>query len=245
MAFERNMKGVDDTIDDHLLEQTYGRRAEARRLLEATDATAAGIRFVTEGIHHFALENGAALTVYASPYTPSLSTGWGFTYNPQHSEYEWKIDNDVDIVITHGPPRGILDYTDSRTRAGSGSLFAAIARRKPKMHCFGHIHEAWGARKITWTGEISDEPSHFTDVDHDQSVLIESRSTLRRQKFDTKEDIEEKHSRRARYEKQGFCDVSTSVRAGEQTLFVNAAIEGLEEGEQHLPFMVEIELPMV
>jgi hypothetical protein len=244
-AFERNLNGLDNSIDEHLLEQTYGRRTQARCLLEAPDATAAGIRFLTEGIHHFTLENGAALTVYASPYTPSLSTGWGFTYNPQRSEHEWKIDNNVDIVVTHGPPRGLLDYTDSRTRAGSGSLFAAIARRKPKMHCFGHIHEAWGARTVTWREEISDEPSHFTDIDDDQSVLIESRSTLKKQKFDIQEVIEKKQSRRARYEQQGYCDVSTTVRAGEQTLFVNAAVEGLEEGEQHLPFMVEIELPMV
>ncbi|KAF2214246.1 hypothetical protein CERZMDRAFT_37833 [Cercospora zeae-maydis SCOH1-5] len=244
-AFERVIADTDKSIDSALLAKTYGNLGDARRLFETADVREAGIIYMTEGTHHFDLENGASLTVYASPYTPSVSTGWGFTYNPREpaQEHKWDIPELADIAVTHGPAKGVLDYTDSRTRAGSASLFAAVARAKPKMHCFGHIHEAWGAKKVTWRSELSEEPSHFTDINQDESSLIESLSTLRKGKFDSEDDILRKQSKKSEYEKQGSCDVVADIRAKEQTLFVNAAIEGAEEDDQHLPWLVTIELP--
>ncbi|PPJ52370.1 hypothetical protein CBER1_10744 [Cercospora berteroae] len=244
-AFEGVLAQADPTIDSDLLTKTYGKLGDARRLFEAADVREAGIVYLTEGSHSFTLKNGAKLTVYASPYTASVSTGWGFTYNPRDpaQEHTWDIPEAVDIAITHGPAKGVLDYTDSRTRAGSASLFAAIARAKPRVHCFGHIHEAWGAKKVTWRSELSEEPSHFTDIDQDESELIASLATLRKGKFDSEDDIARKASKRYEYEAQGSCGTSTEIRKGEQTLFVNAAIEGSEEGDQHLPWLVEIELP--
>ncbi|GIZ38761.1 hypothetical protein CKM354_000216500 [Cercospora kikuchii] len=244
-AFERVLAEADPSIDSDLLTKTYGKLGDARRLFEAADVLEAGIVYLTEGTHSFTLKNGARLTVYASPYTASVSTGWGFTYNPRDpaQEHTWDIPETVDIAITHGPAKGVLDYTDSRTRAGSASLFAAIARAKPRMHCFGHIHEAWGAKKVTWRSEFSEEPSHFTDIDQDESELIESLSTLRKGKFDSEDDIARKASKRTEYEARGSCDASTGIRKGEQTLFVNAAIEGAEEGDQHLPWLIDLELP--
>lgn len=241
-AFESAMSEAQKRIEPALLVKTYGKLGDARRLFDSTDVREAGIVYLSEGTHTFNLDNGASLTVYASPYTPSLSTGWGFTYNPAQ-EHRWEIPETVDIAITHGPAMGILDYTDSRTRAGSKSLFAATARAKPKMHCFGHIHEAWGAKKVKWRSELSEEPSHFTDIDHDESMLIESLSTLLKGKFDSEQDGLGKASKKARYDAQGYCDVSTDIRVGEQTLFVNAAIEGAEENDQHLPWMVTVGLP--
>lgn len=133
-------------LEQDLVDRVYGPFGAARQLFESEYAKAAGIRFLDEGTHHFTLANGTPLTVYASPYTPSLSdSSWGFQYRPQQG-HDWCIDEKVDIVVTHGPPRGILDYTDSKQRAGSDSLFAAVARAKPLMHCFGHIHEGWGAK---------------------------------------------------------------------------------------------------
>jgi hypothetical protein len=48
--------------------------------------------------------------------------------------------------MTHSPPHGIFDYTGYKKRAGSPSLFAAFAKAKPRVHCFGHIHESWSAK---------------------------------------------------------------------------------------------------
>ncbi|OKL64516.1 hypothetical protein UA08_00812 [Talaromyces atroroseus] len=99
-----------------------------------------------EGTYEFQLRNGALLRVYASPFTPSLSGDWGFQYHLNQG-HTFDIPDNVDVVITHGPPRGILDYSaNSSSRAGCPDLFRAVARVQPKLHCFGHIHEGWGAK---------------------------------------------------------------------------------------------------
>ena len=241
-VFEKKLKQID--IDAKLIDKEYGAIGKARAFLESEDAKAAGIVFLDEGIHHFRLTSGANLTIYASPYTPSLSdSGWGHQYHPQQGR-DWAIDSSVDVAITHYPPRGVLDYTDSKQRAGSPELFAAIARAKPQIHCFGHIHEGWGAKKVTWRSEISETPSHFTDIDNDESTVVESLSGLRVKKFDDQDVVDEKTARKAAYDQKGCVEATDlALQRGKQTLFVNAAIEGLEEGQQQWPWMVDIELP--
>ncbi|KAJ5363558.1 uncharacterized protein N7496_009271 [Penicillium cataractarum] len=123
--------------------QTYGCAGEVRKLL----TTQTGVTFLDEENYKFRLDNGALLKLYASPYTPSLGSG-AFRYHPSQG-HEFSIDN-ADIVITHGPPKGILEVTNSCQRAGCPFLFEAVARARPRMHCFGHIHESWGAKLVTW-----------------------------------------------------------------------------------------------
>jgi Icc-related predicted phosphoesterase len=63
---------------------------------------------------------------------------------------KWQsIPSDVQVLITHGPPAGILDFTVERNHAGSTSLLAEISQRiKPQLHLFGHIHEGHGICRI-------------------------------------------------------------------------------------------------
>jgi multisite-specific tRNA:(cytosine-C5)-methyltransferase len=237
--------------DADLVKRTYGDFGEAHALFETDAAKAAGVRFLDEGNYTFDLANGASLSIYASPYTASKACTWGFQYRPS-DDHHWDIKPNTDIAITHSPPHGVLDYTGSKTRAGSPSLFAAIAQAKPKMHCFGHIHEAWGAKVVGWrptdtTDNTKSEfasavPTHFTAIDNDRSNLIESLASLRQGKFDTPDSSAEKAARRERYNEQGCCTVDQSLES-DQTLFVNAAIEGPCEGMQQHPWVVELDLP--
>lgn len=57
----------------------------------------------------------------------------------------------VDILISHSPPKGIADTTSSGHSVGSTSVYAAAERLKPQLLLCGHIHEAWGQ-----TGLIGD-----------------------------------------------------------------------------------------
>lgn len=246
--FSLDMPVLKDKLSDHttaddaaLVKRTYGDFGEARALFETDAAKAAGLMFLDEGNYDFKLGNGASLSVYASPYTASKSRTWGFQYHPSE-EHKWDINPGTDVVTTHSPPKGILDYTDSKNRAGSPSLFAAVARAKPRLHCFGHIHEAWGAKVVAWRQHISEEPSHYTNIDNDQSKVVESLATLRAGKFDTSELHEEKKARLSRYNEQGHCEATQPVEQ-DQTLFVNAAIEGPREGIQQHPWVVELSLP--
>ncbi|KAF3762275.1 Metallo-dependent phosphatase [Cryphonectria parasitica EP155] len=226
--------------DRKLIVRTYGDYGQARQLF--TDARENGIHFLDEGIHHISLANGSKLTVYASPYTPSLGD-WEFQYHPDQGHH-FDIPDGVDIAITHGPPRGILDRTDGRERAGCPDLSASVARSKPRIHCFGHIHEGWGAKVVAWREKLSENPSHLTDIDNDKSHVVELLSTLKRGRFDDDETAREKGEKARLYARQNYCGVSLGHDGeGQQTLFVNAAIEGRDmEGSLQLPWLVDLGL---
>lgn len=59
---------------------------------------------------------------------------------------------DIQILVTHGPPLGILDVAaDSNVHAGCPELLEQVLRINPKLHVFGHIHGAYGTRKLNET----------------------------------------------------------------------------------------------
>ena len=87
------------------------------------------------------------LRIFGSPYTP-LFFNWSYMKPRPELEPIWQsIPDDIDILITHGPPKGILDVTkDFETRkpvhVGSKSLTLHVEERiRPKLHAFGHIHD--------------------------------------------------------------------------------------------------------
>ncbi|KAF3067374.1 Metallophosphoesterase MPPED2 [Daldinia childiae] len=242
----KNKVASNPDLQPEEVERFYGGFGEIHQLFE--DSKSDGVIFLEEGTHRFELGNGAKLTVYASPYTPSLSD-WGFQYSPQEG-HNFAIEKGVDIAITHGPPHGIMDITDSRRRAGCPQLFGSIAQARPKLHCFGHIHEGWGAKLVTWRENISQVPSHFTDIDNERSTVIGKLSNIINSKFDTPEIMEEKSKKRAVLSHEGYIKTShctddeNPLKAGSQTLFVNAAIQGAtEEYPMHAPWLVDLEMP--
>ena len=62
------------------------------------------------------------------------------------------IPKNVDVLITHCPPYGILDATpptawNNRSEdehVGCHALLTAVKRAKPRFHIFGHIHHSYG-----------------------------------------------------------------------------------------------------
>ena len=251
-AFKEIIKqsGLEGNSQD-LLKNTYGDFEEAKELLLA--AQKEGIHLLDEGTHRFTIDNGAALTVFASPFTPSVGN-WGFQYHPSQG-HEFRIEQGADVAITHGPPHGILDRT-ARGRAGSPHLFSAIAKAKPRMHCFGHIHEGWGAKMVAWRDHAGgEEASHLTHVDNDESAVIEQLSSLKAGKFDSIEDIKHKEQKAENYARQRYCTASQlqerpegEISGPATTLFVNASIKGGgddddDEDSIHHPWLVEIDLP--
>lgn len=243
-AFTAKVRDADQSLDPELVAREYGRLGDARQLFE--DAQAEGIKFLDEGTHTFDLPNGAALTVYASPYTPSLGQ-WGFQYHPDQGHY-FDMRPDTDIVMTHGPPKGIMDMTYGRERAGCPALFTAVSRSRPKLHCFGHIHEGWGAKLVTWKGTgTAAAPTHFTAIDNERSPVIEKFASLRKGNYDGPETVAERATKLRRLA-QDRCAITSHcaedeypLQSGEQTLFVNASIEGGEEFRQR-PWLVDLEL---
>jgi Icc-related predicted phosphoesterase len=85
------------------------------------------------------------LKVYGSPMSPRVGH-WGFGYSPREGYKCWeKIPIGTDILITHGPPRGILDIGGNMMSSlGGDALLNRVNKVKPKLHVFGHIHESYG-----------------------------------------------------------------------------------------------------
>ncbi|RAO65088.1 uncharacterized protein BHQ10_001100 [Talaromyces amestolkiae] len=228
-AFKKLVANAKQTLEPELVRKTYGDYGEIRNILSA-NAAAANIIFLDEGSYEFRLRNGALLRVYASPFTPSLSGDWGFQYHLNEGHH-FEIPETVDVVITHGPPKGILDYTDGR-RAGCPNLFQAIARAQPLLHCFGHIHECWGGKLVTWRSNMPSNsmPSHITHIDNSKSTVLSNISRL--------------EAARQTSDLACFSVDFDVTRSGSQTLFVNAALQGTSEITQ-VPWVVNVPLPRV
>lgn len=87
---------------------------------------------------------------YGSPYTPRFGR-WAFMKDHGYSMYyEWeKIPEDTEILITHGPPWGILDETGYGDHVGCEELRSKLKDlNKLKLSCYGHIHEQYGIVQI-------------------------------------------------------------------------------------------------
>lgn len=89
---------------------------------------------------------------WGSPITPWFHD-WAFNRLDDEIQSHWeKIPNDIDVLITHGPPFGIGDLLhpkfqilNKNKNVGCPHLLKEINRVKPIIHAFGHIHEGWGA----------------------------------------------------------------------------------------------------
>ena len=96
-------------------------------------------------LYNEAIKLDCGIKIWGSAYTPDYSTtgGWGFALRTEEASAEmWKtIPDDIDILMTHGPPHGIL----GGGRHGDAFLKKEIEERvKPKFHVFGHVHSGYG-----------------------------------------------------------------------------------------------------
>jgi len=93
-----------------------------------------------------------AVTFYGSPWQPWFFD-WAYNFPRDDrgatAKQTWaKIPAGTDVVITHGPPHGILDRTQSGDYAGCPYLLRELRERvRPKVHLFGHIHEGYGEQR--------------------------------------------------------------------------------------------------
>jgi len=100
---------------------------------------------------------------WGSPWQPAYND-WAFNL-PRGAALAAKwalIPDGIDVLITHGPPRGIGDGSGMPGRHGCDDLRRAVERLRPAVHLFGHIHEDGGCWQVgetlfvnvtTWDGE--------------------------------------------------------------------------------------------
>jgi predicted phosphodiesterase len=217
------------------VEQAYGLISPET----TSEASKSGVTFLCEGTHKFTLSSGATFTIHASPYTPAYGAS-AFQYptdedrfNPAEHTPAWAknvvsessmIPGHVDIVMTHGPAKYILDTTSGGQSAGCEHLRRAIERVRPKLHCFGHIHMGYGAQRL----EYAENDTKKADSD-------------------TIQPMQKEWVGKNQAAKKGYASLppgsANEFHQTNQTLCINAAMEGAEGNLENAPWLVELDLP--
>jgi predicted phosphodiesterase len=86
------------------------------------------------------------LKLYGSPVTPLYGGAFGKS-SPLDRQRHWaRIPLDTHILVTHGPPFGVLDVSPGQPeRMGDPELLSRLNELKSlRLHCFGHVHGAYG-----------------------------------------------------------------------------------------------------
>lgn len=201
--------------------------AEIKQMYTGEEARDAGIIYLEEGLKTFRLKNGAQFTVYSSPYQPEFCR-WAFAYerdidrfNPSPPVSKFKAPNpvpdfpEVDIMLTHGPPYGILDkVVGGGQNVGCEHLLRADARARPRLHVFGHIHEGYGAVRTDW------ETKKSKPLKQDLEQVLEDRCAYVDLSSSGKEPL----------------------KFGDETLFVNASIVTVNYSPVNAPWLVDLDL---
>jgi len=92
------------------------------------------------------------IKIWGSPYTPYYG---GLAFNKKRgkdSKAIWDLmPDDTDILLTHGPPHGVLDHSYRFTHVGCEELKTKVDQVRPRYHIFGHVHEQPGTAQIEGT----------------------------------------------------------------------------------------------
>lgn len=121
-------------------------------LIAGNHDTSIEARLISPSEHHKSIiylehesVNIEGINIFGSPYTPRYGS-WSFMRGRGKLDVLWQqIPNDTDILVTHGPPKGILDLSYNHQNileyCGDKELLNHLYRVQPKHHIFGHIHE--------------------------------------------------------------------------------------------------------
>ena len=121
-----------------------------------------GVTYLCDSVTEF-----HGLKIWGSPWSltfPGINPKCtAFTGTEEELEQKYAlIPDDIDILITHGPPYGILDKVENRN-VGSRSLAVKIGHMEnpPKLWICGHIHECYGEDFF-----IRDKPCRIINASH-------------------------------------------------------------------------------
>ncbi|OAG06874.1 Metallo-dependent phosphatase, partial [Paraphaeosphaeria sporulosa] len=200
-----------------------------------------GVRFFEEGTHEFTLKSGAHFKIFVSPWTPRYgSSAFQYTtnkdrFNQSNVTPSWAenfgttasiIPESVDIVMTHGPPKYVLDKTGDGTSAGCEHLRRAIARARPRLHFFGHVHKGYGAQRVRY-----DDRKNIKEEGDDHMVLL------------PQEWVGKNQAKRKDHASLPPGSAETFKKNPQETLMVNAAIMDDDNQPENAPWLVELDLP--
>jgi hypothetical protein len=103
---------------------------------------------------HFLLRNAVVLIdeeldvfglrIWGSPVTAHYGGAFGRSSAADRKRLYANIPIGIDVLVTHGPPFGVLDSAPDGRHAGCLKLLETVERVGPRLHVFGHLHSAYG-----------------------------------------------------------------------------------------------------
>src|SRR4051794_3288319 len=104
------------------------------------------------------------LVFYGSPWQPRFAF-WAFgAARGAELAAKWrKMPDGVDVLVTHGPPRGFGDRVrifGLERRVGDADLLSRVRDVRPRLHMFGHIHQdpgRWTENGTTFANVTTDD----------------------------------------------------------------------------------------
>ena len=115
------------------------------------------------------------LNIWGSPHTPTFGN-WAFMKARHKLFSTWEtIPDDTDILIVHGPPKGIRDLSFDRNHnleyCGCSALMKRCQKLNLKLMCFGHIHNCEDVE----TNQGVSEYSNFSGIYSNGTCVIDGR----------------------------------------------------------------------
>ncbi|KAF7439762.1 hypothetical protein PC9H_000098 [Pleurotus ostreatus] len=104
--------------------------------------------------------DGRTWSVYGSPWSPEFFN-WAFNYTSDEAEGIISRLPPTDILLTHGPPYKVFDRVKLGDNVGCQVLARRLPQLRPRLHVFGHIHEAHGAQIVDW--DTTPDLANFVD----------------------------------------------------------------------------------
>ena len=106
------------------------------------------------------------LRFWGSPFTPRYGS-WSYMKDRGTINRIWEhIPAGIDVLITHGPPYGVLDATYNHHNkvelVGCSALAKRVTKVEPRFMLFGHVHSTKDIRNAG-IRTIADYPTQFSN----------------------------------------------------------------------------------
>jgi len=138
----------DDFMHTEICHKFRQRRLEEIESVQSLFTGSDQIIYLKDSAYEYK-QNGFNFKIWGSPWTRLYGKeGKAFQVSTEDLKLKWElIPEDIDFLITHGPPLGVCDKNLEKVQAGCPELLARVKKIKPRIHQFGHIHEGYGSQQ--------------------------------------------------------------------------------------------------
>lgn len=110
------------------------------------------VRRILAPVCHYLVDQGIeidGIKFYGTPWQPwYMEMAFNLPRGSDELAAKWDaVPEDTDVLLTHCPPNGILDWVTGATKAVGCEMLRYrydIGKLRPLLHCFGHVHESRG-----------------------------------------------------------------------------------------------------